>query len=118
MKETNPLEAQLGSWQPRRPSALLKRRLFGISLGRRASWFIGPLAPAAVCAVLTLAVCGSRNGLPAVAHLPGGTLLDSNVNDSAFMRDGFANKQNCWSSVTFDSTNRSGLGSIMDSFRH
>lgn len=83
----------------------------------RAAWFIGPLAPAAVCAVLTLAVCGSRNGLPTGAHLSG-MLLASNVDDSAFMRDGFANKQNCWSLVTFDSTNHSGLGSIMDSFRH
>jgi hypothetical protein len=116
MKETNPLEAQLRSWQPRRPSARLKHRLFGISLAPRASWFIGPLAPAVVCAVLTMAVCSSRNGLPVVTHLPG-PLLASNVDDSAFM-DGFANKQNCWSSVTFDSTNHSGLGSIMDSFRH
>src|ERR1700741_1508538 len=115
MKETNPLETQLRSWQPRRPSGLLKRRLFGILLAPRAAWFIGPLAPAAVCAVLTLAVCGSHSGLPAAVHLPG-PLLASNVNESAFMGDAFASKQNCWSSVTFDSTNHSGLGSIMDSF--
>lgn len=83
----------------------------------RAAWFIGPLAPAAVCAILTLVVCGSHNGLPAGGHLQG-LLLASNVDDSAFMLNGFANKQNCWSSVTFDSTNHSGLGSIMDSFRH
>jgi len=111
------LEAQLRSWRPRRPSALLKRRLFGISLAPRAAWFIGPLAPAAVCAILTVAVCGSHNGLPVATHLPG-LMLASNLDDSAFMLDGFATKQNSWSAVTFDSTNHSGLDSIMDSFRH
>jgi hypothetical protein len=59
---------------------------------------------------------GSHNGLPAGSHLPGD--LASNLNDTAFALDGFANKQNSWASVTFDSTNHSGLGSIMDSFRH
>jgi hypothetical protein len=44
--------------------------------------------------------------------------MTSNVNNTAFARDGYANKQNCWTAVTFDSTNHSGLGSIMDSFRH
>lgn len=59
---------------------------------------------------------GSHNGVPAGAPLPG--LLASNLSDRAFVLDGFADKQNCWSAVTFDSTNHSGLGSIMDSFRH
>jgi hypothetical protein len=79
------------------------------------AWVLGPLAPAAACALLTLAICGPRAGLPVGQRLPG--LLASNINNTAFVLDGFANKQNCWSSVTFDSTNRSGLGSIID-FRH
>jgi hypothetical protein len=83
-------------------------------LAPRAAWFLGPLAPAAACALLTLAICGPRAGLPVGQPLPG--QLASNIINTAFA-DGFANKQNCWSSVTFDSTNRSDLGSIMD-FRH
>ncbi|HUA64771.1 MAG TPA: hypothetical protein VME24_02915 [Alphaproteobacteria bacterium] len=111
MKEMNSLETQLRSWRPRRPSAALKRRLFGISLAPRAAWFLGPLAPAAACALL---IFGSRSGFPNGPGMP--IVLASNLNVTAF--DGFANKENCWSSVTFDSTNRSGSGSIMDSLRH
>ncbi|HXC37174.1 MAG TPA: hypothetical protein VNV43_14955 [Candidatus Acidoferrales bacterium] len=116
MKETNPLETQLRSWRPRRPSSALRRRLFGISLVPRAAWFLGPLAPAAVCALLTLGILGSHGGLPAGSPLR--VVLTNNLNGTAFALDGFANKQNSWTSVTFDSTNRSGLGSIMGSFRH
>jgi hypothetical protein len=110
MKETNPLETQLRSWQPRRPSARLKRRLFGLSI---APWVFGSLAPAAACALLTLSVWGSRSGLP-VTPLPG--LMTSNWNQAAFSLDGFANKQNHWVCVTFDSTNRSGSGFNTGSF--
>jgi hypothetical protein len=74
------------------------------------------MAPAAACALLTLGMWGQHGGLPSGTRIPG--ILDSNLNNTAFALDGFANKQNCWSSVTFDSTNRNGLGSIMDSFRH
>jgi hypothetical protein len=110
----NSLETQLRSWRPRRPSAALKRRLFGISLAPRAAWFLGPLAPALACALLTLRIWGPPGTLTAVSR-PG--ILTSNLNETA-SADGFANKQNCWSLVTFDSTNLSGLGSIIDSFRH
>jgi hypothetical protein len=78
--------------------------------------FLGRLVPAAACALLTLAIFGPHGGIPAGPALPG--IMASNINDTAFARDGYANKQNCWAAVTFDSTNHSGLGSIMDSFRH
>lgn len=73
------------------------------------------MAPALACALLTLAMWGSRSGLPAGSRP---VIVESNRNDTPVELDGFANKQNCWSSVTFDSTNHSRLGSIMDSFRH
>jgi hypothetical protein len=114
MKETNPLETQLRSWQPRRPSARLKRRLFGLSIAPGAAWIFGSLAPAAACALLTLSVWGSRNDMSVVTPLPG--LMASNWNQAAFSLDGFADKQNHWVCVTFDSTNRSGLGSNRGSF--
>jgi hypothetical protein len=57
MKEINPLEAQLRSWTPRRPSPKIERRLF--------RWdqpfhfpvpkLVTVLAPAAACLLLTLA---------------------------------------------------------------
>ena len=115
MKETNPLETQLRSWQPRRPSARLKRRLFGFSFGRGAGWIVGSLVPAAACILLTFSFFGARNG---VSGITPEALACSSWSNSAQVVDGFADKQNRWSFVTFDSTNRSGLGSTMDSFRH
>lgn len=112
----NSLERQLRSWRPRRPSAALRRHLFGAALAPRAAWFLGPLAPAAMCALLTIGIWGSHSVLPAGSQLPG--VLASNLNETAFTQDGFANKENSWSLVTFNSTNRSGLGSIMGPFRH
>lgn len=53
-----------------------------------------------------------------ISYVPGHMLVASNLDDTAFALDGFANKQNHWSSVTFDSTNRSGFGSTTGSFRH
>ena len=115
MNETNALEKQLRSWQPRRPSAQLKRRLFGYSFAPGAAWIIGSLAPAAACLMLTLGVFNAHPG--GTVGTPGPMLIASNLSDTAFSLDGFANKQNHWSSVTFDSTNRSGSGSTMGSFR-
>ena len=117
MKEMNPLEKQLRSWQPRRPSARLKRRLFGFSFAPGAAWIIGSLAPAAACLLLTLGFFDAHQRDPTAAY-PAPMLVASNLSNTAFALDGFANKQNHWSSVTFDSTNRSGLGSTTGSFRH
>jgi hypothetical protein len=55
--EMNLLEKKLSSWQPRRPSAKLKRRLFGPSARREAvtlslRWF----APAAACLLFALTI--------------------------------------------------------------
>lgn len=56
MKEMNPLETQLRSWTPRRPSPGIERRLFG---GRPLCFTLPKLvtifAPTAACLVLTLA---------------------------------------------------------------
>jgi hypothetical protein len=115
MKETNSLETQLRSWHPRRPSARLKRRLFGISLVPRAAWIVGSLAPAAVCVLLTLGIFNSRNGL---TYPPAQEMVATDWSNAAQVVDSFADKQNHWASVTFDSTNRSGFGFSISSFRH
>lgn len=114
MKETNSLETQLRSWRPRRPSARLKRRLFGFSFPAGTAWIAGSLAPATVCALLTAGILNMRGG---VSYRPAHELVASNLSDVAFTIDGFASPQNHWSSVTFDSTNRSGFGSNAPVFR-
>lgn len=80
------------------------------------AWLLGPLAPAAACALLTLAICGTRGDFSTGPCLPG--ISASNVNNTAYAMDSFPDKQNCWALVTFQSTNHSGLGSIMGPFRH
>jgi hypothetical protein len=102
----------LRSWRPRHPSARLKRRLFGISLIPRAGWIVGSLAPAAACLLLTFSIYNPR---PIVSSAVPLNLCWSNA---AWVVDGFADKQNHWACVTFDSTNRSISGSSMGSFRH
>ena len=116
MKETNPLETQLRSWQPRRPSGRLKRRLFGIPLIPRAGWIVGSLAPAAACLLMMGSLYKSQPMVSAVMPLNG--LMAGSWSNAAYVVDGFADKQNHWTCVTFDSTNRSGLGSNMGSLRH
>lgn len=111
------LEKQLRSWRPRRPSARLKRRLFGPSLAPGAAWFAGSLAPAAACALLTLCVFNSRSG-GSVGASGGGLTIASNWSGAASVyMDGFASKQNHWSLVTSDWTNRGSFGSNTVSFR-
>ena len=116
MKETNPLETQLRSWRPRRPSTRLKWRLFGFSFGSGRAWMVGTLAPATACIMLTLGALGSHGGIGISSSSAINGLVASNWNEAAFVLDGFADKQNHLACATFDSTNRSGFGSNMSSF--
>jgi hypothetical protein len=61
--------------------------------------------------MLTLGFFGPPNGIPMAAPSP--VMVASNLSNASFELD----KQNHWSSVTFDSTNQSGLGSTTGSFR-
>jgi hypothetical protein len=69
MQEMNPLEKQLQSWMPRRPSAKIARRLFAKAapapafLRRREVW--GWLTPAAACVLTLLVMVNSTS-----RHLP------------------------------------------------
>jgi hypothetical protein len=114
----NSLEAQLRSWRPRRPSARLKRRLFGTSLAPGAAWIVGSLAPAAACVMLTLGFFNSHSGLSGLSYPHAQEMVATDWSNAATVVDSFADKQNHWASVTFDSTNRSGFGFSISSFRH
>lgn len=114
MKEMNLPETQLRSWRPRRPSAGLKRRILSVRPGTPATAaFLGWLAPATACALLTLLVFNSSSGLPAgpSSHGTMMAMILSNQNYAAYAPDGSQNVQNRLSSVTFDWTNSGTSGS-------
>ena len=116
MKEMNLPETQLRSWQPRRPSAGLKRRIFSARPDTPAApAFLGWLAPVTACALLTLLVFNSTGSLPggsAGQEALMGMVL-SNQNYAAYASDGPQMVQNRLASITFDSTNRGSLPSSM-----
>jgi len=116
MNEMNSLETQLHSWQPRRPSSGLKRRLFAepVNLMPRMAWFVGWLVPATACALLTFSVFTSGNELGRSSrHTPLVATLLSNQSYLTLAPDGYRRGQNDWLSVTFDLTNRSGSTSTV-----
>ena len=117
MNETNSLEAQLHSWQPRRPSAALKRRLFAepINLMPRMAWLVGWLVPATACAVLTFSVFTSGSDLSVRSSR--GTGLSSQWNYLTSIPDSSRQGANNVASVTFDVTNHNGLASDYSGFQ-
>ncbi|MGH7950372.1 MAG: hypothetical protein ACREFE_00400 [Limisphaerales bacterium] len=108
------------SWQPRRPSAALKRRLFSApaNAAPELTRFFGWLAPVAACALLTLSMLNSGNGISENLsnHEPMTAMILSNQNYAAYASENFRPRQNNLSSVTFDWTNHGGLPSSMASF--
>lgn len=105
----NSLERQLPSWQLRRPSAGLKRRLFAERLSPvpRMAWFMGWMVPASACALLTFSVFSSGNQMPGRSA---GLAPEQSRNQNylALAPDSFQRGQNNLLSVTFDWTNCSG----------
>jgi len=101
-------ETQLRSWQPRRPSAGLKRRVFSAQPRTpTVAPLLGWLAPVTACALLTLLVYNSGNGLPGIPAGRGAmmAMVLSNQNYAAYAADGSQNVQNRLSNITFDWTN-------------
>ena len=104
-------EAQLRSWQPRRPAAGLKRKIFAAkATAPAATWLWGALAPAAACILLTLTAF--NHGSDGFSSKPVMVMVLSNQNGSTSMADESQIAQNHLATVTFDWTNRSGFKSI------
>jgi hypothetical protein len=82
------------------------------------AWAFGSLAPVAACVLLTLSAFNSGSGIAvnSTGHEPLITLISSNQSYAAYLPGGFGGRENKWSSVTFDWTNRNGLPSSMSSF--
>ncbi len=74
------------------------------------AWFLGWLAPATACALLTLSVFNSANSLPGRSprHEPLVAMMLSNQNYVVYAASAFQSGQNDLPAVTFDCTNRSG----------
>jgi hypothetical protein len=118
MKEMNPLETQLRSWTPRRPSRALERRLFG-STRRHFSVprLITVLTPAAACVLLTVSMLkdSAHELLPGRNERAAMVAMGlSNQNYAAYLPGTFQPTANRVD--TFEWTNRGYSNSSMDSF--
>jgi hypothetical protein len=103
------LENRLRSWQPRRPSAKLERRLFGtqVRLTSKTAWLLGSLAPAVACLLLTLSMFNPGNTGNSAHHEPLIAMILSNQNYAAYASDNFRGAENNLAAVTFEWTNHS-----------
>src|SRR5438093_120386 len=134
MNETNPLETQLRSWKPRRPSARLERKLFGRA--RRSARAVGDcgengargatrptfpafaslLAPAAACLIVATAALNHPAAVPDAARADRealGAMSVSNQSYAAYLPGSFQLTANRLD--TFRWTNGGGFHSPMDS---
>jgi hypothetical protein len=125
MNTTNLLETQLQSWAPRRPSARLKRALFG-SDGTVASchasrvthhFSFAWLVPAAACALLMLAAFTQRGATSISRPAPAAmmAMIMSNQSYCAYLPGSFTAEQNALRN-TFEWTNRRASTSSIGSF--
>jgi hypothetical protein len=118
MKEINSLETQLRSWQPRRPSPGLKRKLFAapVNATRRMAWILGSLAPVTACALLTFSTFNSGNYAGSSHPVPVMAMVLSNQSSAAYAAGNDSESQNSLFSVTFDWTNHGNSTSSMSPF--
>jgi hypothetical protein len=114
-KEMNLLETQLRSWQPRRPSPKIKRRLFpaarpGEATGISLRW----LVPAAACLLLALTIANQEPGLTggSVRPQPIMGLISSNLSYTNILPEG----RNGVAPPSFEWTNLSGFTSSISPF--
>lgn len=111
----NFLENQLRSWQPRRPSRRLKRRLFAAEEPSQAAilsmrW----LVPAAACLFLAVTIASQEPRFSAVSSRPQPMmgLISSNLSYTNILPD----SRNNVSPASFEWTNRSGITSSVSPF--
>ena len=109
-------EARLRSWQPRRPSASLKERIFALPVSRPkfVEWSLR-LAPAAASFLVVLSVLHHSGGIPGggFGHESDSGLLASNA--LALLPASYQEHNEIYG-LTFEWTNRSGSTSSISSF--
>jgi hypothetical protein len=113
MKEANLSETQLRSWQPRKPAARLKQKIFSApSHAASAAWFWGGLAPATACLLLTFLAFNQTSNFStdSMNRKLETTMIMSNQSCAAYV-SGAQDEQNHLAAVTFDWTNHGGFQS-------
>jgi hypothetical protein len=116
MNEKNWVETQLDSWQPRRPSARIKRRLFpAASASRELVRWLNWLAPATVCMLVALAAFRQEDGGASASSRPESltAMILSNRSDVAYLPGGSSQVEQNLLPATFEFTNRNGSTSTM-----
>jgi hypothetical protein len=117
MNDLNPLEKQLASWTPRRPSAELRRQLFPAAAPEyhrpapRASLWL-PITAAACVFLLALCPVLPHRAPAAAMTASGGSNLIASLSLSASS----CSEWNLWSAVTFDWTKARSSLSITGPF--
>ena len=120
MSELNELEMQLRSWVPRRPSAKLKRHLFGRPAPQpkaeptfRLSWL-----PPATAGLLLLCVLFNQHSSQAISSAGSNSMVAvalSNQSIASFLPGSFSREHNGLPTGTFEWTNGSGSSSSIGS---
>lgn len=116
MNELNELEMQLRSWVPRRPSARLKRRLFGPEPAAedRPSSFRLSWLPPVTAALLLLCVLFNQHSSQALSSSGSNSIVAlalSNQSVAPWLPGSFSREHNGLPTGTFEWTNESGTSS-------
>lgn len=115
----NSTEVQLRSWEPRRPSAKLKHKLFAEARPRRQSGHLTWqwLAPAAACLLLAITMFNPNNGLVnGTATQESLTLVSSNLNPLILAEDALNQSKHNHPANRIEWTNGSAFTSSVSSF--
>ena len=113
------LENQLHSWQPRRPAARIKRRLFpNASSSEFTGLSLRWLAPAAACLMLALTIASQQPGLSASSesHQAMMGLVSNNLSSTNLLPENENSGHNRISSTSFEWTNLSDFTSSISPF--
>jgi hypothetical protein len=113
------LEERLRSWQPRRPSPKIKRRLFGEAVRQHtAEWSLRWAATAAACLLLTLTIFKQdsefAHGTPGREPLMG--LISSNLSSTNILPGNHSPVRGVNAPTSFEWTNLSGFTSSVSPF--
>ena len=118
MNKMNDLESGFRSWQPRKPSVKLKRKIFAGLTGRiEPSGSFNWLAPALACMFLAFVVFNEENGISfsSVSSRAMVAMVLSNGSSASYLPGSFDRTHNNLSADTFDWTNSGHSSSSMHS---
>ena len=116
--EMNLLENQLRSWQPRRPSPRLSRRIFGASAGNDTGLALRWLTPALACLLLAVTIANQEPSLSRSFYSgqPMMGLISSNLSATNVLPKSHFSDHNGVFPASFEWTNLSDFTSSVSPF--